>query len=64
MKYSTIVASEEVVQSNISSDKFFIPNSSNTFDVDISRSIEIPKAKKAVKETIQEQTLRLWNSKV
>ena len=63
-KYSTIVASEEVIQDNISNDKFFIPTSNNTFDIEISRSSEIEKAKKSVKVSIQEETLSIWNSKV
>ena len=44
---------------NISSDKLVIPNSSNSFDVDISCGTEVPKAKKAEKEIIQERTLSL-----
>ena len=49
---------------NIQSDTVFIPTAQNTFDVATSNRSEIPRAKKAIKQSIQEQTLELWNSKV
>ena len=63
-KSSTIVDCQSVIEECLQNDKFFIPTAENTFDLECSRRIEIPKAKKAVKETIQEQTLKFWNSKV
>ena len=58
-KSSTIVACDEALTDNIANDKCFIPTQDNTLDIENSRRIEIPKSKKAMKETIQEQTLKL-----
>ena len=42
----------------------FIPTSENTFNLEVSKRLEIPRAKKAIKQSIQEQTLEVWNEKV
>ena len=63
-KSSTIVACDKILTENWNTDKFFIPTSENTFNLDYSRRTELYKAKKATKQCIQEQTLQLWNSKV
>ena len=63
-KSSATVSCQRIMQESMDMDKFFIPTSENTFDLASSRKSELFKAKKAIKETIQEETVRLWNSKV
>ena len=46
-KSSTISESHRIFSTNIENDRFFVPTSVNTFDVEVSRTIEIPKAKTA-----------------
>ena len=36
----------------------------DTFDIEVSRSIEIPKAKTATKRSIKDEVTNLWNEKV
>ena len=60
-KHSTIVECERIFQNNIDQNNFFMPTPENTFDVQVSRNIEIVKAKKAIQQTIQEETLEYWN---
>ena len=52
------------LEQNIQNDTVFIPTPQNTFNVEASVRLEIPRAKKTIKHTIQEQTLELWNCKV
>ena len=61
-KSSTIC--QQILDQNIQSDTVFIPTAQNAFDVATSIRSEIPRAKKAIKQSIQEQTLELCNSKV
>ena len=63
-KYSTINFCDQILNQNVQSDSIFIPTSENTFDVTSSVRSEIPRAKKAIKQSIQEFTLEQWNSKV
>ena len=63
-KYSTICESDQILKTNIENDRFFIPTVENTFDVEISRALEIPKAKLAIKKSIKDDITNLWNSKV
>ena len=63
-KYSTICECDQIIQKNIENDRFLIPTTKNTFDVEISRTLEIPKAKLAVKKSIKDDVTNLWNSKV
>ena len=46
-KSSTISESHRIFSTNIENDRFFVPTSVNTFDVEVSRTTEIPKAKTA-----------------
>ena len=64
LKYSTICECDQIIQNNIDNDRFLIPTTENTFDVEISRTLEIPKAKLAVKKSIKDDVTNLWNSKV
>ena len=61
-KSSTIC--QQILDQNIQSDTVFIPTAQNAFDVATSIRSEIPRAKKASKQSIQEQTLELCNRKV
>ena len=63
-KSSTIVQCQQLLEQNIENDNIFIPSSSNCPDVEHSRRHEIPKAKEAIKKSIQEETLQIWNNKV
>ena len=63
-KSSTIARCEQIVQQCVENDRFFIPTENNTFDLEHSRNIEIPKAKDAIKLSIKEDILKLWNSKI
>ena len=63
-KSSTISESHQIFSTNIENDRFFVPTSMNTFDVEVSRSIEIPKAKTATKKSIKDELTNLWNEKV
>ena len=63
-KHSTVCDSEDVFEENLNNGKFLVPTALNTHSVEDSRRTEIPKAKKAVNKTIQEQTLQHWNEKV
>ena len=63
-KYSTINFCDQILNKNVQSDSIFIPTSENTFDVTSSVRSELPRAKKAIKQSIQEFTLEQWNSKV
>ena len=63
-KSSTISESHELFSANIENDRFFVPTTSNTFDIEVSRSLEIPKAKAATKKSIKEEITNLWNEKV
>ena len=63
-KSSTITLCDQILTQNIQNDKIFIPTIENTFDVATSVRHEIPKAKQATKQSIQEFTLEQWNSKV
>ena len=63
-KSSTIVSCQQILELNIQNDTVFIPSTQNTFDVASSIRSELPRAKQAIKQSIQEQTLEVWNSKV
>ena len=63
-KSSTIVECDGTFQENIANDKFLLPTPENTFNIECSRRMEIPKAKQAMKESIEKQTLHVWNNKV
>jgi hypothetical protein len=63
-KSSTIVICQQILDENIQNDTIFIPSSENTFNVAASIRSEMPRAKKATKQSIQEFTLQMWNSKV
>ena len=63
-KSSTIVQCDRILQSCVSNDEIFIPNESNTFNINYSRQIEIPRAKEAIKKSVTEDILELWNNKV
>jgi hypothetical protein len=63
-KSSTIVICQQILDENIQKDTIFIPSSENTFNVAASIRSEMPRAKKATKQSIQEFTLQMWNSKV
>ena len=56
--------SDSVLQKCVDNDEVFIPDTTNTFDIVQSRNIEIPKAKVAVKKSISEDILDIWNEKV
>ena len=55
---------QQLLEQNIENDNIFIPSTSNCPDVEHSRRHEIPKAKEAIKKSIQEETLQIWNNKV
>ena len=61
---ATISESHRIFSTNIENDRFFVPTSVNTFDVEVSRTIEIPKAKTATKKSIKDEVTNLWNEKV
>ena len=63
-KSSTIVQCHRLLEQNIQNDKIFIPSPLNCPDVEHARRHEIPRAKKAIKKSIQEETLETWNQKV
>ena len=58
-KYSTISESDKILRENIDNDRFLIPTTENTFDIEISRSLEIPKAKEAIKKSIKDDVTNL-----
>ena len=63
-KSSTISFSDQMLNQNVANDAIFIPTPENTFDVAASVRNEIPKAKSAIKFSIQQFTLEQWNEKV
>ena len=63
-KSSTIVQCQQLLEQNIESDNIFIPSTLNCPDVNHARRHEIPRAKKAIKKSIEEETLQTWNTKV
>ena len=63
-KSSTVVHCDDLLRNNIDQDRFLIPCPENTFDVESSRKTEIPRAKAAMKNSIEEETLETWNQKV
>ena len=63
-KYSTISESDKILRENIDNDRFLIPATENSFDIEISRSLEILKAKEAIKKSIKDDVTNFWNSKV
>ena len=63
-KSSTIVKCQQLLDMNIDNDNIFIPSTQNCPDVQHARRHEIPRAKAAMKLSIEEETLQLWNSKV
>ena len=64
VKSSTIVTCQQILDRNIENNTIFIPTPLNTFSVAASVRSEIPRAKLAIKKSVQEQTLESWNSKV
>ena len=63
-KSSTIVQCHQILEQNISNDTLFIPSNLNCPDVESARRHEIPRAKKAIKTSIEEEILDIWNKKV
>ena len=63
-KSSTIGQCDEIFQENLTADQFFIPTVENSFSLESARRDQILKAKKASKDSINQQILDLWNSKV
>ena len=63
-KSSTVVTCENMIAKCVENDQFLIPHSGNTWNVESSRRHEIPKAKKAIKETVNQEVLTTWNDKV
>ena len=55
---------DRILQTCVENYQVFIPNETNTFNVSYSRQVEIPKAKVAVKKSVTEDILELWNTKV
>ena len=64
VKSSTISFCDQVLNENVENDKIFIPTPENTSNVATSVRHEIPRAKVATKQSIQQFTIEKWNSKV
>ena len=63
-KSSTILQCHQMLEQNIENDNIFIPSPLNCPDVEHARRHAIPRAKKAIKKSIEEETLDTWNKKV
>ena len=63
-KSSTIVACESMVAHCVENDLFLLPTPENTWNITSSLRHEIPKAKKAIKQSINQEILETWNEKV
>ena len=63
-KSSTIVQCHQILEKNIENDCIFIPSPLNCPNVDHARRHAIPRAKMAIKKSIEEETLDVWNKKV
>ena len=63
-KSSTIVQCHRLLEENIENDNIFIPTTQNCPDLSHARRREIPRAKKAIKKSVEEEILQTWNTKV
>ena len=63
-KSSTVNICEQFLDQNVQNDLIFIPTSENTSNVTSSVRAELPRAKQATKQSIQEFTLPQWNNQV
>ena len=63
-KSSTILQCHQMLEQNIENENIFIPSHLNCPNVEHARRHEIPRAKKAIKKSIEEETLDTWNKKV
>ena len=63
-KSSTAAACENMIATCVENDLFLIPTQENTWNVTSSVIHEMPKAKKAIKQSINQEVLDTWNKKV
>ena len=63
-KSSTAVTCEEMFAKCVESNQIFVPNSENTWNYESSLRHEIPKAKAAIKQSVNQDILTAWNEKV
>ena len=63
-KSSTLVACESMVAHCVENNQFLLPTQENTWNVTSSLRHDIPKAKKAIKPSINEEIMETWNDKV
>ena len=61
---STAVTCEDMFAKCVENNQIFVPNSENTWNYESSLRHEIPKAKAAIKQSVNQDILSAWNEKV
>ena len=61
-KSSTAVTCDQMFETCVEKNQIFVPNSENTWNYESSMRHEIPKAKPAIKESVNQKILKTWTT--